>query len=131
MSIKTKQVAGVTTLVVLMVALLAAYHLMTMARLSLEETQDRGELITRALFQSATKVVPDPGVDLYSALRADAGVRSILESGLGYGPNIYYVAIVDRNGIAVAHSTPANEGQLLPEQEELTSVINGGSLAQL
>ena len=131
MSIKTKQVAGVTTLVVLIVALLTAYHLLTLARLSLQETQDRGELITRALFQSATKVVPPPGVDLYAALRADGGVRSILESGIGYGPNIVYVAIVDRNGIAVAHSTPANEGQPLPEQEELTSVLTGGPLAQL
>ena len=131
MSIKTKQVAGVTTLVVLIVALLTAYHLMTLARLNLEETQARGEMITRALFQSAVKVVPPPGTELDSALRADSGVRSTLESGLGYGPNIYYVAIVDRNGIAIAHSTPANEGQPLPEQQELTDVINRGPLAQL
>ena len=131
MSIKTKQVAGVTTLVVLIVALLTAYHLMTLARMSLEETQARGEMISRALYQSAVKVVPPPGTDLYSALRADGGVRSILESGLGYGPNIIYVAIANRDGTAVAHSTPANEGQPLPEQEELVNVINGGSLSQL
>ncbi|CAN5685484.1 hypothetical protein BH18ACI5_BH18ACI5_28770 [soil metagenome] len=131
MSIKTKQVAGVTTLVVVMVALLTAYHLATLARLSLQETQDRGEMITRALFQSALKVVPPPGTDLYAALRADGGVRSILESGIGYGPNITYVAIVDQRGIAIAHSTPTNEGQALAEQEELQDVIAHGLLAQL
>ena len=64
MSIKTKQVAGVTTLVVLIVALLTAYHLMTLARLNLDETQARGEMISRALFQSAIKVVPPAGTDL-------------------------------------------------------------------
>ena len=83
------------------------------------------------MFQSARQVVPPAGTDLYSALREDGGVRSILESGLGYGPNIVYVAIVDLHGVAIAHSTPANEGQPLPEQEELINVINGGALAQL
>ncbi len=38
MSIKAKQVAGVTTLVVLIVAVLSGYHLATLARLSLQET---------------------------------------------------------------------------------------------
>ena len=45
MSIKSRQVAGVTTLVVFIVAALSAYHLATLARLSLQESAARGELL--------------------------------------------------------------------------------------
>ena len=38
MSIKSRQVAGVTTLVVIIVASLSAYHLTTFARFSLQES---------------------------------------------------------------------------------------------
>ena len=60
MSIKAKQVAGVTTLVVAIVAILSAYHLATLARMSLEETPLRGEMLARAVFQRAREVVPPP-----------------------------------------------------------------------
>ena len=58
MSIKAKQVAGVTTLVLVIVAILSAYHLATLARRSLEETALRGEMLARAVFQRAREVVP-------------------------------------------------------------------------
>ena len=58
MSIKTKQVAGVTTLVVLIVVILSVYHLATLARMSLEETQLRGEMLALAICQRAREVSP-------------------------------------------------------------------------
>ncbi|HXG54724.1 MAG TPA: ATP-binding protein [Vicinamibacterales bacterium] len=131
MSIKTKQVAGVTTLVVVIVAILSAYHLAMRARISLEETQLRGEMLARAVFQRAREVVPAPGSDLASALREDGGVRSILESGVGYGPNVTYAAIVDANGIAIVHAFRSREGQAVPEQEALRPVIAAGPIEQL
>ena len=47
MSIKAKQVAGVTTLVVLVVAVLSAYHLATLARLRLEDSEERGQMLAQ------------------------------------------------------------------------------------
>ena len=58
MSIKSRQVAGVTSLVVFIVASLSAYHLATLARLSIKETESRGELLRQAIFQRAREVVP-------------------------------------------------------------------------
>jgi hypothetical protein len=58
MSIKSRQVAGVTSLVVVIVAALSAYHLATLARLSLQESASRGELLRQAIFQRARDVVP-------------------------------------------------------------------------
>ena len=56
MSIKAKQVAGVTTLVVVVVAILSAYHLASLARLSLEDTASRGQMLAQAIFQRAQDV---------------------------------------------------------------------------
>jgi hypothetical protein len=86
MSIKAKQVAGVTTLVVAIVAVLSTYHLATVARRSLEETSARGELLAQAIFLRAFNVVAAGAPDAYEALRDDGGIRSILEASAGFDP---------------------------------------------
>jgi len=43
--IKAKQVAGVTTLVVLVVVALSVYHVTTLVRLNFEETGSRGQML--------------------------------------------------------------------------------------
>ena len=131
MSIKAKQVAGVTSLVVLIVAVLSGYHLATLARLSLQETASRAELLSRAIFQRAREVVATPTANPYAALRADGGIRSILESSIGYSRNVTYAAIVDPKGIAVAHSFPSQEGTVMPEQENFAPIVASGALEQL
>src|SRR4051794_29837991 len=131
MSIKAKQVAGVTTLVVVVVLALSAYHLATLARLSLQETAARGEMLAQAIFQRARQVVAEGAPDPYAALRADGGVRSILESSVGYSENVTYAAIVNTDGIAVAHLFPTLEGQPMVDQEDLAPLVKAGTIAQL
>ena len=130
MTIKAKQVAGVTTLVVLIVAVLSGYHLATLARLSLQETASRAELLSRAVYQRAREVVAAPTADPYAALRRDGGIRSILESSI-YSRNVTYAAIVDPKAVAVAHSFPAQEGTPMPAQEDFAPVVAAGTLEQL
>ncbi len=131
MSIKAKQVAGVTTLVVVVVAVLSAYHLATLTRLSLQDTASRGEMLAQAIFQRAREVVAQGGADPYAALREDGGVRSILESSVAYSSNVMYATIVNKDGVAVAHNFRSLEGQALPEQEDMKPLVNGGAIAQL
>jgi signal transduction histidine kinase len=131
MSIKAKQVAGVTTLVVVVVAVLSGYHLATLARLSLGETASRGEMLAQAIFQRAHEVVAQAGAtDPYEALRADGGLRSILESSIGYSRNVTYAAIVSKDGVAVAHSFPSLEGQPMAEQEDLRPLVTARAFEQ-
>jgi signal transduction histidine kinase len=130
LSIKAKQVAGVTTLVVLIVAVLSGYHLATLARLSLQETASRAEFLSRAIFQRAREVVGKPTADPYAALRSDGGIRSILESSIGYSRNVTYAAIVDPNGTTVAHSFPSQEGTVMVEQEDFAPIVAAGALEQ-
>ena len=128
MSIKAKQVAGVTTLVVVVVAVLSALHLATLARLSLQETESRGEMLSNAIFQAAREA---RGADITEALRTDHGVRLILEASIGYSPNVSYAAIVNPDGKAVVHSFPSQEGSTMASQEELRPVVQAGPFAQL
>jgi signal transduction histidine kinase len=130
MSIKSRQVAGVTSLVVVIVAALSAYHLATLARLSLQESASRGELLRQAIFQRARDVVPttNDAASAYLALQKDGGIRSLLESAACCSENVTYAAIVDKEGTAVAHSFPAYEGQRLPEQEDLTKIVDEDSI---
>src|SRR6266566_733554 len=130
MSIKSRQVAGVTTLVVAIVSALSAYHLATLARLGLQETGARGELLRQAILQRASEVVP-AAKDPYAALRDDGGIRSLLQSGVAYSPNVTYAAIVNREGVAVAHGSPSEIGKPMLEQEELSAILDRHAAALL
>jgi signal transduction histidine kinase len=129
LSLRARQVAGVTAIVALTVVALSSLHLAQTARASLEGSLARGELVARTVFQQAAAVA-GPG-DLYGVLREDPGIRSILQAGLAYSPNVTYAAIVDTHDVAVAHSSPVLEGQVLPPQPSLRALIDEGVLAQL
>lgn len=131
MSIKAKQVAGVTTLVVVVVAILSAYHLASLARLSLEDTASRGQMLAQAIFQRAQDVVAQGAADPYAALRADGGMRSILESSSAYSPNVTYAAIVNNDQVAIAHSLASLEDLKIPEQEDFASLAKAGAADQI
>jgi len=130
LSIKSRQVAGVTTLVVLIVAALSAYHLSTLARLSLKESASRGELLKQAIYQRAREVVPT-AQDPYAALQQDGGIRSLLDSSVAYSANVTYAAITNKDGIAVAHNFVSEEGRLLPEQDDLQALVDQNPIALL
>jgi len=131
-SIKSRQVAGVTSLVVVIVAALSAYHLATLARIDLQESASRGDLLRQAIYQRARQVVSASGsTDPYEALHQDGGIRSILQSAVAYSRNVTYAAIVNKDGVAVAHNFPSEEGKQIPEQEDLEKIITRSSIAQL
>ena len=119
--IKGKQVIGVTSIVGAVVVALSLVHLSNLARVKLEESRARAELLAKAIFHRAREVI-GAGVDPYEALRADPGLRSILESSL-YSRNVTFAAIVDVNGVAVVHADPGFEGRSMPPEELLSEVL--------
>ena len=130
LGIKGKQVLGVTSLVGAVVVILSGLHLSRVARVSLDESRSRAELIANAVFHRAFAVGVGGEPDPYAALRGDPGLRSILESSL-YSKNVTYAAIVDVNGIAVVHADRSLEGQPLPAGGDLGSLMEQSSVAQL
>src|SRR5258705_6109651 len=103
--IKAKQIAAVTAIVGLAVVMLSAVHVARLARVVLHESQARGELLSNTIFHRAREVVIAANADPFTALSADPGLRSILESSI-YGESVTGAAIVDRQRLARATSYP-------------------------
>jgi signal transduction histidine kinase len=130
--IKAKQVAGVTTLVVVVVAAISAYHVTELVRLYVEETASRGQMLAQVMLQLANQAVAKGLPDPYEALRTDAGIRSLIESTIPANwPGVTYVAIVNRDAVAVAHSYASLEGQPLTKQEDFATLATKGRSAQI
>ena len=130
LSIKAKQIAAVTTIVGLAVVMLSAVHVARLAGVVLHESEARGQLLANAIFHRAREVVVTGTGDPYTALRADPGLRAILESSI-YGESVTGASILDTQGVVRASSDPTQEGSSLPTREDLASLINAGSLDQL
>jgi signal transduction histidine kinase len=128
LGIKGKQVLGVTSIVGAVVVLLSLYFLSRLASVSLEESRARAVLIENAIYQRARDVVADQ--DAQAVLRTDPGLRSILESSL-YSNNVTFAAIVDVNGVAIAHNDRTQEGQQMAAVEPLDALLNRPALSQL
>jgi len=129
LGIKGKQVLGVTSLVGVVVVILSVLHLARLASVSLGESRARSELLASAIYHRAREVVRD-GADPYQALRADPGLRSVLESS-AYSKSVIAAAIVDAKGIAVADADPSLEGQPIASGADLETLLAKSPLAQL
>lgn len=129
LGIKGKQVLGVTTIVSLIVIGLSVIGMARVAAVSLNESAARAELLSNAIFHRAREVVRE-GVDVYPALAGDAGLRSILEASL-YSENVTFAAIVDANGVAVAHADRTQEGKTLRPGGDLSLLLSRPQYAQL
>jgi signal transduction histidine kinase len=132
LSIKAKQVAGVTTIVGLAVVVLSAVYLSSLARIRLEESQARGDLLANAIYQRARAAIAEGtnGQDPAEALRTDSGLRSILEAS-AYSKHVTYAAIVDVDGNAIAHSDADQVGHPISSYESLNSLLAQGPTSQI
>jgi signal transduction histidine kinase/HAMP domain-containing protein len=129
LSIKTKQVAGVVLIVGLAVVILSAIHLAWITRIHLRESLSRGEMVAQFVFERASGVVTTRE-QAYSALQGDPGLRSLLLSSIAYSEHVTSAAIVDPRNVAIVHSSPTLEGQVLEPQPLLKALLDQGPLDQ-
>ena len=81
LSLKQKQVLGVTAMVALIVIALSLLHLMNLARVLLLESKARVELLANAVYHQARDVVTDPAT-AYNEVRTSRSVQSALEAAI-------------------------------------------------
>ena len=130
LGIKAKQVLYVTSIVGAVVVVLSLMHLARLAQVSLEESKSQAELIANAIYQRANEVVHNTRGNPANALRADPGLRSILESSL-YSKTVTFAALVDTAGFAVAHADLKREGLPLPGAANFDDLLVQRPLMQL
>ena len=129
LSIRLKQILGVTALVGAVVVSLSVVNLARIARLSLEDSRAHGELLTNLVFHRALAVVTSRET-AYAELAADPGVRSILEASI-YSEDVTHAAIVDAGLMVVAHSDPAQVGKPLAPAGSLDELLTRNAMLQL
>ena len=129
LSIRLKQIVGVTAIVGLAVVALSALYTNRLANVVLQESLSRGQFLAKTIFHRAGGIVTGD-VDPYVALREDPGLRSILESSI-YGDNISFAAIVDTNGTVIVHNNRAQVGRTLAERADLGAVIKDTPMNKL
>ena len=129
LGIKGKQVLGVTSIVGVVVVIVSVLHLARLASVSLDESRARADMLAKTIYQRTREVV-GAGPDPYAAVKADSGLRSILESSV-YSKDVTFAAIADVNQAAVLHADPALEGQTLPLGGDLNGLLDRTPFAQL
>ena len=129
LSIKQKQVLGVTSIVVLVVVSLSALQLFSLTRTLLQQSRERGEFIAMTIGHGAQDVVVSEET-AFQDLRRSNAVRASLEAAL-YSEDVVYAAIVDGSGSVVAHSDPSRVGERLPDGDDLASLTAASGLTQL
>src|SRR5687767_13183489 len=129
LSIKQKQVLGVTSIVALVVVSLSLLQLTVLARVLLQQSQQRAEVLANSIYHRANEVVTSKET-AYDELRRDPSVQATLESAI-YSENVTYAAIVDTSGIVIAHNDRARIGERLPQAGDLASLVLENRFEQL
>jgi signal transduction histidine kinase len=129
LSIKQKQVLGVTSIVVFVVLVLSAMQLTTLTRTLLQQSRGRAELIAMSIGHSVADLAVTEET-AYQVLRRDPSLQTALETAL-YSDDVVYAAVIDPEGTVIAHSNSSRVGERLPEGDDLGSLAEAGALAQL
>ncbi len=122
LGIRAKQIVGVTLLVGLVVVVLSALNAARLASVILHESDNRGQLLSKAIFHRARELVTAGVADPYAGLRTDPGLRALLQASL-YGEGIVVASVVDRQGVVVASSDAALVGAQLPPRVDMSSLL--------
>jgi signal transduction histidine kinase len=129
LSLKSKQVLGVTVMVALIVIALSLLHLINTAGVLLAESRDRFELFGSAVYTQAASAITTPET-AYHDVRTSRYVQSALQSAL-YSADVVDAFIVDTTGVVIASSVPAQVGQTVPRRPQLNDLISMNPVSRL
>lgn len=129
LSLKQKQVLGVTLMVALIVIALSLLHLVNTAGVLLAESRDRFELFASSVYSQAAAAIATPDT-AYQDVRSSKYVQSALQSAL-YSQDTVDASIVDPTGVVIASSDPSQVGKTVPRRPQLNDLIALSGVARL
>jgi signal transduction histidine kinase len=129
LSLKQKQVLGVTLMVALIVIALSLLNLINTAGVLLAESRDRFELFGSSVYSQAASAITTPET-AYNDVRTSRYVQSALQSAL-YSPDVVDAVIVDPTGTVIASSDAAQVGKTVARRPQLNDMIAMNGLTRL
>lgn len=126
-SVRTKQVVGVTAIVFAVVAFLGGYYILRLGDVLISETRARAELVAQGIYQRIAQLVQDGG-DLRERITTDDGLQTMLELSV-YSGNMMYAAVVHHDGTVLAYSDRAVVDVVsLPRVEDMQTLVDASYL---
>ena len=143
--LKTKLVLAISGMVVAVVATFSTIYISRTVRQTVANAYDDANFVGHQIFQLTRDALQvrfsaagidfnDPAAvrsEVEDVLQGDPGLKSLLQSVIGYSPNVYDVSIVDADGRALLHTDAEQIGKVIPEREELRSLVNGSFRRQM
>lgn len=129
LSIRAKQIAGVTAIVGATVVLLSALYVARLANVIVDDSDTRAETLARSILHRVSQV-PLDSKDPYASLKNDPGLKSILEASI-YDQAVTSAAVVDSSGTIVMHREPGLVGQPAPARGDLRMLADAGWFEKL
>ncbi|HXJ80977.1 MAG TPA: PAS domain-containing protein, partial [Candidatus Methylomirabilis sp.] len=124
LGIRVKEAAAVTLLVLLIVVTTTVIHLSQLSRVVVAETLRQADLISRQIYaQTRQTLARNPRRQPTETLKADQELRGLLDSSVGYSPDLVYALIADRAGRPILHTEHVKEDEMAPDQPALTTLI--------
>jgi signal transduction histidine kinase len=140
LTIRTKQVLGVTLLVGLIVVPLSAWYAASMVRRMLNETLAPATLVKETVLQRLYDISTEPdwpqrladaGGDPIAALRVDPGLRTIVQATGVFSKHIVSVAITDtRDAIVLSSLGESYVGQTATPSPPLSGLLSASLIDQ-
>lgn len=145
MRLKTKLVLAISGMVFGLVAVFCYVYMSHLVRQRLAEAYDSADFIAKEIRESA-RVASQRDLSgafveshnpqqvealLDEALRTDPGLRTLLQSVVGYSPTIFDAAICGVNGRTIVDTDPTDVGTLAPQREDFARVRHGSFFEQL
>lgn len=143
--LKTKLVLAISGMVFALVLALSFIYISQLLRQRINQSAENAEFISHQIYQatkdaleqdlSSTRIDLDDPEQVQTAiaeiLQSDAPVSTLLQSVIGYNPEVYDASVVDLNHRFLLHTDASALDKSVPERPDLQQLRNGGVLAQM
>jgi len=129
LSIKQKQVLGVTAMVAMVVTALSLLHLVNLAGVLFAESRARAEMMANGVYLQARDVITSHEAAA-GELRESRSVQSALEAAM-YSRDVVDAVIVDAASTVLSSSDRVQVGKTVPARVPLNNILSASGLAQV
>src|SRR3954464_11479961 len=143
--LKTKLVVAMSAMVFALVLALSFIYMSQLLRQRINGSYENADFISHQIYQAAkqaleedlsnTKLDMDDPLKVHDAiaeiLQTDAPVNTLLQSVVGYNPEVYDVSVIDLKGNALLHTDAAALDKPVPSRPSLEQLRDGGFLQQI
>ena len=145
LSLKAKLTALITALVLLVVVATSTVYISYLTRQALSDVQSKGEYVADEVSHQAAAALVGSRMPegenpqdlqalrsvVQTQLSSDTGLKSLMESVVGYLPVVDYVAITDTNLGVLVDSNPEEVGHHLTPASPFSQIVRAGMVRQL